>query len=157
MVHRSCRAVRLRWRQRPQRPTADIELQMLCYPSALTSDVYDPLGPLPSNPLCYIPLQSFDEAQAPPTPQTPSPTCPQTDGQPSKNRLDLTNRADAATPHLGHNQFHTRPSGMGPPVRGRGTGMKSLGGSVKGEVDRRFVAESSPKKHVRIGRGRDLD
>ena len=135
---------------------------MLCCRSAPTSDDHNTLGPLPSNALCFIsqpptPLQSFDEeAQEFLTLRTSSPTYPQTCAQPNKNRLDLTIRTDAATPNPILNPLNTRPSGTGHPERERDTGMKSLRGSIKGEADRRFIAESSPKKHVRIGRGRDL-
>ena len=154
MVHCGCRAVRLRWRQRPERPAVNVELRVLCCPSVPPSDDHNPLGPLPSNTLCFIsqppnPFQSFDEeAQEFHTLHTPSLTYPQIDARPSRNRLGIAICVDAATPHLIPNTFDTWPSGI--------TGMKSLGESIKGEADRRFIAESSPKKHVRIGRGRNL-
>jgi hypothetical protein len=47
-------------------------------------------------------------------------------------------------------------SEIGSLEKGRDIEMNSLRGSIRGEADRKFVAESSPKKHVRIGRGRDL-
>lgn len=104
---------------------------------------------LPSHALYFmsqpaIPLQPFDEeAQEPPT-------YPQADAQPSRNRLD---RTDAATPRVTY--LILSPFENGSLETGRDQ-TRSLGGSIKGEADRRFVVLSSPKKHVRIGRGRNL-
>jgi len=107
-----------------------------------------------------IPLQPFyGEAQEPHIAHIPLQTRPQTDTRHSRNRLDLTIRTDVAAPRATYlilSPPEAEPSEIGSLERGRDTGMKTLGGCIKGEADRRFVAESSPKKHVRIGRGRDL-
>lgn len=90
---------------------------------------------------------------------TPSPMRLQAGARPSRNRLNLTIHTDIATPRAAYlilSPLETRPSGIGSLESGRDVEINSLKGSIKGEADRRFVVESSPKKHVRIGRGRDL-
>lgn len=147
VVYHNCRAARLLWRQRPGRHVANIQLDVSCRPpvSAINGD-RNSIDP-PSHALYFmsqppIPLQPFDvEAQGPPT-------YPQGDAQPSRNRLDLT-----ATPRVTY--LILSPFENGSLERGRDQ-TRSLGGSIKGEADRRFVVLSSPKKHVRIGRGRNL-
>ena len=164
IVHHSWKAVGFRRGQRPGCPTTGVQLQVLYCPSATASNDHIPLGTPPSA-LCFmpqpsIPLQPFDrEAQEPHIAHTPFPTHPQTDVRHSRNRLDLTIRTDVAAPcatRLILSPWEAEPSEIGSLERGGATEMKAFGGCIKGEADRRFVAESSPKKHIRIGRGRDL-
>jgi hypothetical protein len=164
LVYHSCKAVRLRWCQRPGRPTTNIRLQVPCRPSTATSNDRGHLAPPPytvhfmSQPSAL--LHSFnEEAQKPPTVHAPSPTHPHIDARPSRDRLNLTIRTDGDTQRAGDlilGPIGVGPSGIRSLERGGDTEMNSLGGSIKGEADRRFAVESSPKKHVRIGRGRDL-
>lgn len=165
VVHRSCRAVRLRWCQRPGQPATDIQLPVSCRPSTSTSNDRGRHCPLPLCALWFIPdpptsLQPFDEeAQESLTAYAPSPTHPLADARPSRNRLNLTIRTDVAARRATYfilSPLDPGPSEIGSLERGRDIEMKSLVGSIKREADRRFFAESSPKKRVRIGRGRDL-
>ena len=165
LVYHSCKDVRLRWSQRPGRPTTNIRLQVSYRLSTATSSDRGHLAPPPPYTIHFMSqpsalLHSFDEeAQKPHTVYTPPPTHPHTDARPSRDRLNLTIRTDMDTQRAGDlilGPMGVGPSGIRSLERGGDTEMNSLGGSIKGEADRRFVVESSPKKHVRIGRGRDL-
>ena len=165
VAHHSCRAVRLRWRQQPGRPTTDIQLPVSCCPSTTPSNDNGRIRPLPLCALWFIPdspipLQPFDEeAQGSYVAYASSPTPPLAGARPSRNRLNLTIRTDVATcraPYLILSPLDPGPSEIGSLERGRDIEMKHLVGSIKREADRRFFAESSPKKRVRIGRGRDV-
>ena len=165
VAYHSCKAVKLRWRQRPGRPATNIQLQASYCPPTAPSNNRGHLRPLPLYALWFISqpqisLQCFDvEAQESYTTYAPSPMHPPANARPSRNRLNLTIRTDVAAPHatdLVLSPLDPGPSEIGSLERGRDIEMKSLVGSIKGEADRKFFAESSPKKRVRIGRGRNL-
>ena len=165
VAHHSCRAARLRWRQEPGRPTTDIHLPVACYPSTTPSNDNGRLRPLPLCALWFIPdppvpLQPFDEeAQGSDVTYAPYPTHPLADARPSRNKFNLTIRTDVAArraTYLILSPMDPGPSEIGSLERGRDIEMKSFVGSIKREADRKFFAESSPKKRVRIGRGRDV-
>jgi len=156
--------MRIRWCQRPGQPTRNIQSQVLYPTLTVTNDDHDHLSLPRPYAACFIPqssilLQSFDQVHGSPIIHAPPPARTQTDDRSSRNRLNLTIRTDVAVSRAAY--LILSPLGAPPPEigsleRGIDTEMKSLGGCIKGEADRRFVAESSPKKHVRIGRGRDL-
>ena len=165
VVHHSCRTVRLRWRQQSGRPATDIQAPVSCCLSTTTSNDRGRIRSLPLCALWYIPdppipLQPFDEeARESLTAYTPSPTHPLADARPSRNRLNLTIRTDVAARRAAYFILSPLDPGLsetGSLERGRDIEMKSLVGSIKREADRKFFAESSPKKRVRIGRGRDV-
>lgn len=165
-VHYSCRAVRLQRLQRLGRPSTNIRLQVFHPPPTTPSDGRAHPSPLPFCAFCFIPrpstpFQSFDEeAQEAHTVNGRFQTYPQTDTRPRRNRFNLTIRTDGlATPRATYlilSPLEAGQSEIGSLERGRDIEMKSIGGFTRGEADRRFVAGSSPKKHIRIGRGRDL-
>lgn len=140
----------------------NIQLQMLGHPSTTTSNGQIHLDPPPPCALCRMPqpstpLYSFDEeAQLPRNVYALPPTHSQTGVRPSRNKLNLTIHTNINTPRAAA-YLILSPLEPGAPLETeRDTETNTLGGSIRGEADRKFVAESSPKKHVRIGRGRDL-